>query len=298
MKTISKRWENILENLWTPELLNDMSNFRQSPINYRLCMWNPENGTKRAVKDLIYLLAMQMNKNQWQMLKGIRGRNLGNPLAVCVKGEWVDLDYIRAVLELSFVFRNWHYHDTSTIVDIGGGYGRLCHSFLSTIDVKHYYIVDLVPVLELAQRYLSKVLDAEKFAKVSFVSPTDVDDITGVDLVLNVDSMNEMPIEMVVKYLNFVDKNSLAFYSKNPVGKYCIENSEKIAYGEEVVEDTVSTGILCNQIERFDSNSIEQQVPVFLSTYCPGVHWVKMEDGWAPPWWHYWQVVYRKLENE
>ena len=49
-----------------------------------------------------------------------------------------------------------------TILEIGAGYGRTAHAILNTFKINKYFIIDLNTNLQLAKKYLNKILDKTK----------------------------------------------------------------------------------------------------------------------------------------
>ena len=100
------------------------------------------------------------------------------------------------------------------IVEIGGGYGGLCYWMLKLCGnrIKHYYIVDL-PTTALIQSYfLSSILNQEiemygtrsEGSKVVLVPHFALNSISScVNIMVNQDSMPEMPASEVTRYLDW-----------------------------------------------------------------------------------------------
>jgi putative sugar O-methyltransferase len=290
----SALWANISKTYFTEDNLQDFSNFKSKGVNFKIALWNPHTNGLRYLKALIYnLRASLSNKNQ-ERLKRIKNRHVGNPFSVTYMGEPVCLDYLQAVYELSFVADRIALDDMR-ILEIGAGYGRTCHAFLSNHDISSYVIVDLQNCLRLSKNYLLIALGKEHFDKLSFVSIDNLDILKGqtFDLCINIDSFAEMEPGTVEYYLNMINESCSSFYVKNPVGKYA-DPTLSIDRKEKEVELALETGLLREVLDIHDSDAIEARVPSYVRAYQPGADWRCIADGWAPPWSFYWQALYKR----
>jgi putative sugar O-methyltransferase len=274
----------------------NISNFKSSDINFKLALWDPRRNGVRYLKTLIYNLAAVLGEDNWDRMRNIRNRDVGNPICVRYDGELVCLDYLQAVFELEFISRHVSMAGAH-VLEIGAGYGRTCHAFLSNHDIATYTVIDLENSLALASEYLRTVLSAEQFTKISFVSAADAEkDISGgrFDLCINIDSFAEMTPETVTEYLALIDGHCGAFYVNNPVGKYLDKSLDGHWQGNELVESALSTGLLREIIDIHDNQAVREQVGKFTDAYRPGPRWDCVADAAAVPWSYYWQALYRR----
>jgi putative sugar O-methyltransferase len=140
----SALWEHINNFYITVNNLEDLKNFKQSIVNFKISLWNPHANGMRYLKTLIYNLCTFMSEDNWQRIKNTKNRNIGNPITINYNGEDIDLDYIQAVYELEFTQENLSINlDGFRILEIGAGYDRTCHTILSNHNVESYYVVDL-----------------------------------------------------------------------------------------------------------------------------------------------------------
>jgi hypothetical protein len=157
--------------------------------------------------------------------------DVGAPFGLDVDSRLITLEMpelIYAAIRLDQAIRLHLEHpsgDSVSVVEIGGGYGGMCYWFLRLCpDIVRYTIVDL-PLIGVLQGYfLSKVLGptavsfvGESAARVTLfpsVALAEVD--TPVDVVVNKDSMPEMPRDAMVAYLEWARLNCEGiFYSYN-----------------------------------------------------------------------------------
>lgn len=280
----------------TAEAARELDSFKSQPINFKIGFWDPSVNGMRYLKALTYNLAAGLSAESRARLRRIDNRNVGEPITVKYAGDEVCMDYVQAVLELEFITAGFN-PDGRRILEVGAGYGRACHTMLSNHDVAAYYIVDLENSLTLARGYLGKVLDADQFAKVHFLTIDEVDELpdsTRFDLGLGVNAFAEMTVDTVRDYLGFFDQRCDHFYVKDPVGKYLDNSLDGHAEGREVVELALTTGMLQDVIDVHDSEAVEAHSRNFVSAYQPGPAWHCLADSWAKPWSFYWQALYQK----
>ncbi|HET6707256.1 putative sugar O-methyltransferase [Amycolatopsis sp.] len=292
----SALWEQYNRTHVTRETTHELAGFKSGAPNFKMALWDPKPNGVRYLKTLIYNLAEQLSPDAKAALRRIRHREVGDPISVRVDGEPVCLDYLQAVLELEFV--TGHVELTGArVVEIGAGYGRTCHAFLSNHDLSAYYIVDLDNSLTLAEAYLGAVLTEEQFAKVGFVRVDDVEDFFATarfDLCVNIDSFAEMDAATVLAYLALVDRSCRYCYIKNPVGKYLDKTLDSHSQGAELVELALRTGLARDVLDIHDSDAVAEHGTKFVATYRPGPWWTDVAAGRALPWSYYWQVLYRR----
>ncbi len=108
-----------------------------------------------------------------------------------------------------------------SICEIGAGYGMLSSMLHQLFNIKTYTYIDLPQNLYLTSLYLTTIhpekkyqfLKFEKNSKIdlldlNFVFASDVEKFTGeFDLIINIDSFGEMPLETASEYLNWVRDN-------------------------------------------------------------------------------------------
>jgi hypothetical protein len=114
---------------------------------------------------------------------------------------------------------------TLTIVEIGGGYGGMCSAFLNKHpDPRSYTIIDL-PIVNAIQAYfLSKAIGADRVSlygeqprQVRVLPDFAIEELeTPVDVVVNKDSLPEMPAKAMRRYLEWIGQECRGlFYSYN-----------------------------------------------------------------------------------
>ncbi|MCX7634452.1 MAG: putative sugar O-methyltransferase [Syntrophales bacterium] len=290
----SPLWEHINRTYLAGTETEDLRNFKRSGVNFKISLWNPHTNGVRYLKTLIYNLCSNLTEDQWNKLKNTPGRHIGNPLTIRYNGEDVCLDYLQAVWELSFLEDHLPRNIAdATILEIGAGYGRTCHTILANHNPAAYFIIDLDQCLALARRYLREVLTDEQWQRIRFIPISRLEAVTGraFDICINIDSFAEMEAETVRYYLDLIARQGTYFYVKNPVGKYD-DPSLSIQRRPEEVELALKTGLLCDMVDINDNLDVQNKSAAFVEVYRPGPHWSCLAQAWAPPWSFYWQALY------
>ncbi|MGY1438557.1 putative sugar O-methyltransferase [Streptomyces reniochalinae] len=296
--TASRMW-NRIHDLWGEEAAADLSDFKSDTRNYKISLWDPRVNGVRYLKALIYNYGTQLGPDDWARIRKIENRETGNPVSVRINGEMLCMDYLQGVLELGFIEKEVDLRGGS-VMEIGAGYGRTCHTIMSNHDLAAYYIVDLEKTLQLSRKYLGLVLPPEQFEKITFVRADDsVESVYSAigaahfDLCINVHSMAEMPEETVRAYLELIDTKCSAFFVKNPVGKFLDKNLDGHPEGQEAVDLALEAGPLRQVLDIYDSEAVDAAVPGYITTYTPGDGWTCVADGRGLPWSYFWQVIYK-----
>ncbi|MBL4580299.1 MAG: putative sugar O-methyltransferase [Flavobacteriales bacterium] len=292
----NKFWKEINEKQLSPENIEaNFENFKSSSINHKLALFNPEVNGVRYLKTVNFLLASTLSSAEIRLLGNTKNRDLGNPLCIQYKGMSACLDYLQAAKEVDFIQREITL-ENSSIIEIGAGYGRTCHTLLSNFDIEQYCIIDLPNALQLSRRYLSEVLGAPSFKKITFISVAEFDasKLGTFDLAINIDSFAEMDKEVVHEYLAFIDKHCTAFYAKNPVGKYYDQSLDGHSQGNEVIELALKQGVLTDILDIDNQSEVNEASKKFLLAYKPSAHWTVKADSWAVPFSYIWQSLFAK----
>lgn len=291
----SQQWERIQKYWITENAADDLTNFKSDQRNHKIALWDPRDNGIRYLKTLVYNLALGLDKEDWVRLKEVKNRNIGNPLTVRCHGETVCLDYLQAVLELGFIDQEVDLQGAS-VMEIGAGYGRTCHTILSNHDITGYTIVDLDNTMRLSRKYLSEVLDGKQFAKITFIEAGNADsalESMWFDLCINIHSMAEMTPETVQDYLGLIGRTCASFYVKNPVGKHTDKSMDGHPEGTEAIQMAMETGPLRQVLDIHDTVAVNAAVPDFIAAYRPGENWTCAANGRAIPWSYFWQAIYK-----
>lgn len=284
-------WDSILSSDIFKNI--DINSFKNEGANSRITQYSCKTHGILFLKNLLFQMASSFKKKDLDLLKNIPNRNVGGGIDISYDDLTFDLDYLLALEEILFLRE--HLKSSRTILEIGAGYGRTCHSILSLFpNIEEYNILDLPNVLALSQKYLLKVSSEDNSKKVKFHSVNEVNktNISTYDLIINIDSMQEMPSQTVCTYLDYIDKNAQLFYTKNTIGKFspstCGWENTKNS------ELAMNSGILRDLVNIFSPKDLSIAQEKFIKSFRPSNHWNTLKVSNSLPWSHYYQVLYEK----
>ncbi len=187
-----------------------------------------------------------------RLLERLQEPVLGCPIVVRHRGRRISQDLCNSVHELGSMLEHRHRR-VETVIELGGGYGRLAWTLLQAFPRTRYVLVDIPPALAVAQRYLTELLpEVRTFAfrrfddpravasdiaaaQLVFLTPNQLAGLPSLDadLFVNISSLHEMRIEQIDFYLREVDRHcSGTFYTKqwksstNPFDGVVIERDD------------------------------------------------------------------------
>lgn len=269
----SPLWDSV-KNLYSDF---NIETFRKiGSINDRLGTWGAIDSSSRYYKALMYEFAMYLDdltiksnkaKNLISLLEKIPNQSIGLPPTIKLGAVDVSLDYLLAVEE--YLFCSDAIIDWGNVCEIGAGFGRTCHALMSLCEISQYSIIDLPEVLELSSTYLSKVLPKEEYSKIRFVSSVDFGSLKEIGLVINIDSLQEMPLKVGQKYLDFVSMNARSFFSKNAIGKYSPLDINLTIKNTDEYTSAMQMGLIRDVIPLFDTVARVEAVKKYHQIFCP-----------------------------
>lgn len=157
----------------------------------------------------------------------------GNPLKVMRNGKLISQDLANSLIEYKAILHpDLDRRQVRTILELGPGYGRTAHVFLTLQPGCRYILVDIPPALYVAQRYLTSIFPArktfgfrpfEKFADVQeeyeaadilFLTPNQLELLPEkcVDLFVNISSLHEMRIDQIRYYFNEIERLTRGYF--------------------------------------------------------------------------------------
>lgn len=227
----SQLWKHLSQELFNNVGDDFLSNFREpGKANNRLAAWDPFDGTMRFFKFLLFNQCKAKPDEFFDNYQRLGNTLIGNPVTIKVirRGMPIDvnLDHFFSIEEFSFLAENIDLADVGYVIEIGAGFGRTAHALLKLNSaIETYTIIDLPNVLKLSSLYLKAVLNEREFAKLQFIDALGLADSKELpygasDLVINIDSYQEMKPEVIDFYMDSVAGKARFFYSKNAIGKY------------------------------------------------------------------------------
>lgn len=200
-------------------------------------------------------------------------------MSVTVKGCKINIDYLFALEEFMFLDQALDLKEVRSVVEIGAGFGRTCHTLLALSDrIERYTIVDLPEVLELSRRVLAKAVP-DHFHKIAFIDASNIAVWQGLsaDLAINIDSFQEMSPATVKGYIDGLVARCRNFYVKNPVGKY-EPASIGIVIDTAKFNDVFSLGLCHDVVDIFNDEALVQARKTYLDAYRPAPSWRLVAD--------------------
>ena len=268
-------------SLWDLNIKNSfrdikLDNFREpQKCNDKLGVWSIKENSSRYYKALMYefalyldnLLCIQNKESLIEISKKIKRQNLGNPTTIEYFGENISLDYILAFEELNFC--DEVLQASEIICEIGAGFGRTCHSILSIYKIKKYIIIDIPEILNLSKKFLKNVLDKENFEKIIFVDSIDYKSVQKADLIINIDSFQEIPNKAALDYMNWISENANYFFSKNAMGKYNPNDIDLEIRATNEYVSALQMGIMHNRYKLYNTNERTRALEEYFKVFCP-----------------------------
>lgn len=264
---------------------SSLQNFRsESGVNSRLAHWAPAEPSLRWFKSFVQLAAATMPGREIKILQMLGDTNLGEPVTATIEFPHtesmstserqyfeVNLDYLYAAEETAFIETALEIESISTVVELGGGFGRTAHTALQTHPtISQYVIVDLSETLNLSSKYLKQVLPEKDFAKLKFMTPEAmaVTDYT-FDLLIQIDGFQEMDSEVIdIYYANLIPRCTWLYVS-NPVGKYLPETAGLSGASPELIETVMTLGRSQLLVDPWDEKTLEPARSKHVDAYHP-----------------------------
>lgn len=269
MADISRQWQELTREEFLHIDDEFLQTFRSPGSSNKFVAWDPFEASSRYFKFLLFNTAQTQSKRFFEAYKAIDNRHVGNPLTVRCRGCDIDADYLAAVEEWEFLSQAGALDGIRIIIEIGAGFGRTCHALLTLCaGIEEYIIVDLEPMLRLSSAYLRRAIPS---AKIRFVSHDHLEDLDSVspDLLINIDSFQEMPPQVIESYMTGVVQRAKRFYCKNPVGKYLPASVGLPDLDSQRVLDVFTLGYCRDVIDIFSDEDLERARDRFIEAYRP-----------------------------
>lgn len=275
MKT-SKLWDSLAKDKFANIDESFLANFREpGNANNRLAAWDPFDRSMRYFKFLLFHQIQAKDSSFFSNYAKIGLTSLGNPTTLnAPSGEAINLDHFFFIEEFTFLNANLNFDKIDNVVEIGAGFGRTAQALIKLVgNIKRYTIIDIPEVLSLSHSYLEKVFSKDEFAKLDFVNalllPKDIHDLQSVDLVINIDSFQEMPKETIRFYFERIVSKARFFYSKNAIGKYRPESVGLYDVNEQQLLDVFSLGLSTDVIDIFSERELVRARQKHVEQYRP-----------------------------
>lgn len=179
----------------------------------------------------------------------------GNPFEIFLDGKLISQDLANSVLEYYSIREYFKLPKTEkvTFCELGAGYGRNAHVFLSAFPRGKYIVIDIPPALYVSQEYLSSIFPDKKIfsfrcfgqfeeieqefheADIIFLLPHQAAMLPAkcIDLFINISSLHEMQLQQIKEYFKLIDKLTSGYFyskqwivSKNSIDEIVIEKND------------------------------------------------------------------------
>lgn len=157
----------------------------------------------------------------------------GNPLEVKRAGKLISQDLANSLIEYEAILHpDLDRREVRTILELGPGYGRTAHVFLTLQPGCRYILVDIPPALFVAQRYLTAIFPERKVfafrpfenyadiqeefenADILFLTPNQMELLPNksVDLFINISSLHEMRMDQIRYYFGEIERLTAKYF--------------------------------------------------------------------------------------
>jgi putative sugar O-methyltransferase len=295
---VSNLWKGLCAGVFATTDEEFLQSFRKpGGANGRLAAWDPLDPTMRYFKFLLYTAAERQAERFFALYRKLGSVSIGSPVSVWVRSCDINLDYFLAVDEFLFIESVIEREGVRSVVEIGAGFGRTCHALmaLGAGNIDSYCIVDLPEILELSRRVLARTVP-EHFDRIRFIDATTESTWKGIqaDLVINIDSFQEMPPETIEQYMRGLISGARFFYVKNPIGKYDPRSIGVEALSPEKMQDVFSLGYCRDVIDIFNDEALARARFLYLEAYRPGENWLLESDKPMQLFPYYHHALFRK----
>lgn len=275
--------------------------------NSRLAHWEPRESTLRWFRSYLQVAAQNMSPSDLEVLTHIQNMSIGDPVTVTIdappSGEPLELslDYVFAAEELGFLRRALPVSmnfEPAVVVELGAGFGRTAHVFLTVLpSIETYVVVDLPETLSLSRAYLRAALPSRLWSKLVFIDARMLEGgiapyIDHIDLALQIDGFQEMAQSSIDNYYTNLMCHAQLVFLSNPVGKYLPETAGILDVDPAIFSEVSRLGRCCALVDPWDSRDLAHVRQDYIEAYRPsGFDIVASEPSRLRPF--YQHVLYR-----
>ena len=121
----------------------------------------------------------------------------------------ISRDLLDSIIEIYFLHRHFPNLQKMTLLEIGGGYGRLCKRFTDCFPSSNYFITDAIP----ESTYFSKIF-LGKNNEDKIIDLFDIESRTAdlnIDIAINIHSFPECNISDIEWWIEFIHKKKIKY---------------------------------------------------------------------------------------
>lgn len=195
----------------------------------------------------------------------------GNPLLISIENKLFSQDLANSLIEFYAIDNAVNFNNINTVLEIGGGYGRNAFVILSLNPKAKIVMVDIMPALYIAQRYLSSVFKnhtifrARQFSSydevsaeinnssIIFLLPHQLELLPEkqFDLCINISSFGEMNFQQIEWYFNQINRLTKGYF-------YLKQWTKSINFFDDLVVEQKDYPYYPNWKQLFNRNCVIQ----------------------------------------
>ena len=145
----------------------------------------------------------------------------------------ISRDLLDSILEIYFLKSFFSNLNELSLLEIGGGYGRLCKRFLDCMPNSKYYITDAIP----QSTFVSKIYLNDK--KDSVINLYDIEEKVKslkIDIAINIHSFPECNIKDIEWWIKFINSNKIKYIFYVPNNPDSTPNFMPSNSGESILD--------------------------------------------------------------
>ena len=128
----SALWKSLSRSLFVDIDDAFVARFRQpGGANSRLGSWDPRDPTMRYFKFMLYTAAERQPDRFFSLYRALGKVNVGSPVSVTVRSCAINIDYLQSIEEFMFLESAIDIAAVRSVIEIGAGFGRTCHTLLA-----------------------------------------------------------------------------------------------------------------------------------------------------------------------
>lgn len=135
----------------------------------------------------------------------------GSPLYLMLDGKRISQDVMFSARDYQAISQCCDLEKAATIIELAGGYGRTAYYLLTKHPQVRYILVDVPPILDIAQRYLTSQFPNRDL---QFLLPEQVASIKNhsVDIAFSIDSLGQIDNQYMRDYLDHLHRVAKKFF--------------------------------------------------------------------------------------
>ena len=193
---VSKYWWYLAQQILLQLQMDGYDHFKQTISRHYFCQVNKIRDCEETYTRLLYAYVKEHGGIMFDEPQD------GHPSGCMIDGRFIGQDMLHTALEAMELQKQIPLSNHSSILEIGGGYGRLAWYLNQLYPGLRYVIVDIPPALYLSRRYLRHHAHT-----VSTLMPHELATLQErFDVVVAFDCLREMSREQVSWYFTQIDR--------------------------------------------------------------------------------------------